>query len=715
MRLTAIELNGFRGFGSTRRFDLDADAVIVLGANGHGKTSLFDGILWAITGTIPRLGDRTDSVVSMYSSSGQARVSLELKSADQDTCVVTRSFSGGTHHLRFEVDGKILQGDSAKVRLLEQLWPEALVTADSDAALTAAMTRSVYLQQDLVRQFIEADTETERFNVVSELVGTGRITELQIALEHERASWVRATNMLATDLESGRMRLRNLESRLAQLSAVDDLLGVRVEEAWDSWWKQVRAVGLEVTHVPAVDSNEAAQTLNAVIRQSDAVRRATERRRDIAVELLSELQTRAAPKVADQVHLRAQLQKGEDALVAAREALDKAEIRAAEARRGLVEARQASEELRALAQLALRHLGERCPVCQQGYDQDKTAARLRDLAAAARGDARGELDPVMSEISVLASAVEEHERTHSLLIQEAARAEQGALEERLWRVDQERRLRELDIEPGSDPTPEARLKTLLNDLMDKARALATLQRSGEDLSLMLAQAVERARRDEIQQEVLAVRAAVTQAESNVRAREDTAALVTQVLRSMREGASEVVSERLDQIAPLLQRVYARIDPHPAFRAVRFLAKLSRGRGRLTTVIQDQLMGISSEAPSVVLSSSQMNALAVSVFLSFNLGIASLPLDTAILDDPLQSLDDVNLLGVIDLLRRTKDQRQLLISTHDSRFGRLLERKLRPADPTHRTRVVELAGWEREGPTVLERDIAPDKIPFQITT
>ena len=45
MRLLSIELSGFRGFAQKREFDLDADAVVVIGANGHGKTSLFHGIL----------------------------------------------------------------------------------------------------------------------------------------------------------------------------------------------------------------------------------------------------------------------------------------------------------------------------------------------------------------------------------------------------------------------------------------------------------------------------------------------------------------------------------------------------------------------------------------------------------------------------------------------------------------------------------------------
>ncbi|CAN5532686.1 hypothetical protein BH24ACT24_BH24ACT24_00550 [soil metagenome] len=103
----------------------------------------------------------------------------------------------------------------------------------------------------------------------------------------------------------------------------------------------------------------------------------------------------------------------------------------------------------------------------------------------------------------------------------------------------------------------------------------------------------------------------------------------------------------------------------------------------------------------------MNALAVSVFLALNLGVRTLPMQAVILDDPLQSLDDVNLLGLIDLLRRTKDQRQLLVSTHDERFGRLLARKLRPVQDEQRTRVIELSGWGPGGPVIREEDSARD--------
>ena len=130
-------------------------------------------------------------------------------------------------------------------------------------------------------------------------------------------------------------------------------------------------------------------------------------------------------------------------------------------------------------------------------------------------------------------------------------------------------------------------------------------------------------------------------------------------------------------------------------------------------IHDSSAQVITESPETVLSSSQLNALAVAVFLTFNLGLQRLPLYTAILDDPVQSLDDINLLGVVDLLRRVKDSRQLIVSTHDSRFGQLLERKLRPVMSDQRTHVIEFVTWTREGPIVVERDVIRDVQPLKI--
>ncbi len=222
-----------------------------------------------------------------------------------------------------------------------------------------------------------------------------------------------------------------------------------------------------------------------------------------------------------------------------------------------------------------------------------------------------------------------------------------------------------------------------------------------------------ARRGEIEKEHERARLELAALEDSIAQRDKTRELASKIIDALRLAGDELVSDRLRAVEPLARRIYRRIDPHPAFTTVHLRSWLLRGRGHMAPQLEDPVSEKRAEQPGLVLSSSQANALAVAVFLSVNLGVGDLPLDAALLDDPLQSLDDVNLLGLIDLLRRVKQQRQLLVSTHDQRFGQLLARKLRPTVEGRRTVVIELRDWQREGPEVLQQSLLPAERAFQV--
>jgi predicted ATPase len=104
---------------------------------------------------------------------------------------------------------------------------------------------------------------------------------------------------------------------------------------------------------------------------------------------------------------------------------------------------------------------------------------------------------------------------------------------------------------------------------------------------------------------------------------------------------------------------------------------------------------------------------VSLFLGLNLGTREAPLQAVMLDDPLQSLDDVNLLGLVDTLRRTKALRQLLVSTHDRRLANLLQRKLRPVGDDGHTRIFSFSDWGEEGPVVEVEEMQGEPTEFRV--
>ena len=708
MRLTALDVTGFRAFSGHQTFDLDADAVIVVGANGQGKTSLFDAALWALTGRIVRLGPE-GSVISMFSSAGEARVALSLRDADGAMCRAVRSTDGSSKRFSLEIDGETVRESVATATLLERLWPQARAAAKPEDALLSALERGVYLQQDLVRSFIDAATDKERFATIGELVGAGRINELQMALERSRLAWSKATNLRADEAKSLESRAAGLRDHLDRLGGGDARPPVD-SEAWAKWWKDAQEAGISVRPPKTSQDVDAGELLDAAVKELQARSQETSRSRQDAASLFARVSALPPKPQDDLAALEAVVVEARAAAESARSELASAEQHAAALRRARVETQEAREELRALAEIALRHLGEHCPVCDQEYDHDATVRRLE---ARVKGEATSEDLERLPDVSLVAVRVEEREREAV----EAARAVSEAAQRiREWEA-LERDLAEqvggLGMEGTSPDDWRRRPQARMVEFDERIKAFAELRQAGEQLALALARAGELSRRAELEHELDALKREVEGVQTEVQSRQQTGELVNTIIDGLREASSDVIEVQLRRLEPLLQRIYATADPHPAFRAARLIGRMRGGHGRVVPRIEDLTANVDSEAPETVLSSSQMNVLAVSVFLAFNLGMPALPLNTVILDDPLQSLDDLNLLGLIDLLRRTRDERQLVISTHDRRFASLLERKLRPVEDGQRTVVVDLQGWDREGPHVTQRDVDRDPTPVRI--
>jgi ATPase involved in DNA repair len=58
LRLKEIEINNFRAYRESFKFDLDADLIVLFGPNGFGKTSFFDAIDFISTGGVARFDER---------------------------------------------------------------------------------------------------------------------------------------------------------------------------------------------------------------------------------------------------------------------------------------------------------------------------------------------------------------------------------------------------------------------------------------------------------------------------------------------------------------------------------------------------------------------------------------------------------------------------------------------------------------------------------
>jgi len=96
---------------------------------------------------------------------------------------------------------------------------------------------------------------------------------------------------------------------------------------------------------------------------------------------------------------------------------------------------------------------------------------------------------------------------------------------------------------------------------------------------------------------------------------------------------------------------------------------------------------------------QLNILALSIFLGLGLTQKYSNLQQMFLDDPIQSLDDVNILAFIDVLRAIMDSnyndKHIIISTHNEDFAQLLAIKMRNRKVTQ----FSIEGYTEEGPKI----------------
>lgn len=133
---------------------------------------------------------------------------------------------------------------------------------------------------------------------------------------------------------------------------------------------------------------------------------------------------------------------------------------------------------------------------------------------------------------------------------------------------------------------------------------------------------------------------------------------------------------------LINDLYEKIDPHPTYRKIRFLCDFKEDKPKLNVCV----VGDSGEEmliPNLYFSTAQLNILSLSIFLAKALNVTDTngkQVDCIFIDDPIQSMDSINILSTIDLLRSlvVNNKKQIILSTHDENFHNLLQKKL-PTD------------------------------------
>ncbi len=148
------------------------------------------------------------------------------------------------------------------------------------------------------------------------------------------------------------------------------------------------------------------------------------------------------------------------------------------------------------------------------------------------------------------------------------------------------------------------------------------------------------------------------------------------IRSEFNSAKEYLETKVKNFfhVNLINDIYKKIDPHPDFKSVEFKASFEGETPRLDVFVR-KINDDTVLVPNLYFSTAQINILSLSIFLAS--ALKETEYKCIFIDDPIQSMDNINVLSTIDLLRSivVNEDRQIILSTHDENFHNLLKKKM----------------------------------------
>jgi DNA repair exonuclease SbcCD ATPase subunit len=681
-----IEIERFRGFADRQRIDLEASVVILWGANGTGKTSFFDALQWLLVGSVDRLEPwrlrrNAEHIVNRYSAdSGEpADVAAGLL-VNGRRVELHRSGRYSASQLEWRDPEGIRYEEDAERMLASVLTPVGRMS------LKRSLLSSGLLQQDVIREVLE-DRPAQRYEHLAAMLGLDAIANFPAAAK-------KRAERLVADADNARKHYADIEATIRQRNERADALKQRAVAAPDRGGTQARLRD-------CLKKYEALLELRVDLPAGPAEAADLRNAAGATFELLSGLDDErpqrpafvSKPKSDELDKLRMGAEQAASALDAAKQEVVEAELR-------YREEQAVSDRLSRLAREAIPLLGERCPVCTQEIIPDEVHRHLEELMDQGSPElqlleerltvARSRADELSEEASTLTEKLHAAERVE----RELAEFEDANEE---WRARVED---VLDRQAALVAFP-ARSKVIAGDaeaLGALCVALEELAKAATDLHAALSWAPEVAPLAAVQDEIGELQEQAQEAREKASAASALEDEARALQRAAVRAAAQLTEERFDVLRPVIQDIYGRLDPHPTFRGLRFAVDVYREKGVASPEVVDDDAAVDAD-PLLVFSSSQANVVALSAFLALGWAAGEDAMPFLLLDDPLQSLDDVNSLGFADLCRHMRARRQLIVSTHDERLASLLERKLAPRAKDQRTRTLQFVAWNRSGPII----------------
>jgi chromosome segregation protein len=629
MKLAYVHLCGFRGYRKPVRIDFAEGVTILDGRNGVGKSTVFDAVEFALTGTIAKYGEAKadgETVADYLWWTGQGAapednfVEAGFWDEQGESIAVRRSRLEGARETDIEA-------------LLAKLCDRALMP---NAPLRQLCASSIIRDEQIAALSVDLK-ETDRYALLREAIGATDAEE-----------WVeRGARVLAIV----RRHVQAAEAEAKEAAVTVSVASRRIDE--------LRASLLDESVIAS-----AAERLRAITGSTAPADTLAEPARSFIAGLArrTELLQHLEMNWSDYVDRGSTLSKLQEALGLAEKKYLETERELAQTRaeepikRSAVDLERQARDLAALLALGRRvgRLDGKCPVCS--HEQDE-ATFLAGLALA---------ESFVTQIDAHAVEQERHEEMRKSREESVRTARREVEEARKAIVEAENRASAVRAQFAAARLPESADLSAIR--VELETALAQLTAVREDLrvveTLKLNTSLERAVREERE-----AKGAYALAEARLGGARLAASRAQALHDAARRATGETVSRRLERVHPLMTELYRRLRPHPMWSDIDYKVR-GDVRRFMKLEVGDELN------PQFMFSSGQRRATGLAFLLSVNLALAWSRWRTLLLDDPVQHVDDFRSIHLAEVLAQVRASgRQIICAVEDEALADLLCRRL----------------------------------------
>ncbi|MGP9039849.1 AAA family ATPase [Cytobacillus kochii] len=255
----------------------------------------------------------------------------------------------------------------------------------------------------------------------------------------------------------------------------------------------------------------------------------------------------------------------------------------------------------------------------------------------------------------------------------------------------------------------------MRKLDQRLKKIDDIEAKSINLQSMIELNTEKMRLIQLQKELTTMKNQVVELENKEIEMNKDSVYLLELMNKSNEAISNLNEKVFSNLKETIQTIFEQINSHPVFTKLDLVLDKYRNNNCLTINVSkgNGTNEVIANAP-YVFSSAQVNSIALSLFLAMSLKQKWSSLQLIGMDDPIQSMDEVNIISFIDLMRLfiDKHKKQIIISTHDHSFYKMILKKFR----YHNLTTIEYEAYGDKGPSIKmhDQDIYYNKVQIDLS-